>query len=108
MASAVADRRRLFHGVALVSNTATIGILITLFSTIGLRTPLWYIDGLTFCYGFFSSLQFTSMNTLVYADVGKEQTSNASSDVDELRCRRGLSGHRNFFCKIAPTSLPRK
>jgi hypothetical protein len=32
-----------------------------------------------FCYGFFSSLQYTSMNTLVYADVTEEQTSAASS-----------------------------
>ena len=29
--------------------------------------------------GFFSSLQYTSMNTLVYADVTEEETSNASS-----------------------------
>ena len=32
-----------------------------------------------FCYGVFTSLQYTSMNTLVYADVTDEQTSNASS-----------------------------
>jgi len=70
---------RFGYRAVLVSNTAIIGILIALFSTIGLRTPLGYIIGLTFCYGFFSSLQFTSMNTLVYADVGEDQTSNASS-----------------------------
>jgi hypothetical protein len=32
-----------------------------------------------FCYGMFSSLQYTSMNTLAYADVSEAQTSNASS-----------------------------
>jgi hypothetical protein len=32
-----------------------------------------------FCFGFFSSLQYTSMNTLVYADVSEEQASSASS-----------------------------
>jgi len=32
-----------------------------------------------FCFGFFSSLQYTSMNTLVYADVAEEQASKASS-----------------------------
>jgi MFS family permease len=32
-----------------------------------------------FCYGAFTSLQYTSMNTLVYADITDEQTSNASS-----------------------------
>ena len=33
----------------------------------------------TFCYGFFTSLQYTSMNTLVYADVTEEETSSAST-----------------------------
>jgi hypothetical protein len=32
-----------------------------------------------FCFGFFTSLQYTSMNTLVYADVSAGQTSNAST-----------------------------
>lgn len=32
-----------------------------------------------FCYGFFTSLQYTGMNTLAYADVTEEQTSSASS-----------------------------
>jgi hypothetical protein len=30
-------------------------------------------------FGFFSSLQYTSMNTLVYADVNEPETSSASS-----------------------------
>ncbi len=47
--------------------------------TIGVGTPVWLIVALAFCYGFFSSLQYTSMNTLVYADVAEEQTSSASS-----------------------------
>jgi MFS family permease len=34
---------------------------------------------LAFCFGFFSSLQYTSMNTLVYADVTEQQASGASS-----------------------------
>jgi glycine/D-amino acid oxidase-like deaminating enzyme len=54
-------------------------VLILLFATIGIGTPVWYIVGIAFCYGFFSSLQFTSMNTLVYADIRDEQTSSASS-----------------------------
>ena len=42
-------------------------------------TPVWLIVAQAFCFGFFSSLQYTSMNTLVYADVTAEQTSSASS-----------------------------
>ena len=42
-------------------------------------TPIWLIVAQGFCFGFFSSLQYTSMNTLVYADVTEEQASGASS-----------------------------
>ncbi len=40
---------------------------------------MWLIVTQTFCYGFFTSLQYTSMNTLVYADVAAEDTSSAST-----------------------------
>ncbi len=70
---------RLGYRWILVSNTILIGILLVLFTLIGLHTPLWLILLLAFLYGAFSSLQFTSMNTLVYADVVEEDTSAASS-----------------------------
>ena len=63
----------------LISNTVILGLLIWLFATIGVGTPVWLIVIQAFCYGFFSSLQYTSMNTLVYADVTEQQTSSASS-----------------------------
>ena len=63
----------------LISNTVILGLLILLFATIGVGTPVWLIVAQAFCFGFFSSLQYTSMNTLVYADVTEEQTSSASS-----------------------------
>jgi hypothetical protein len=40
---------------------------------------VWLIVIEVFFYGFFTSLQYTSMNTLVYADVSQEQESGASS-----------------------------
>ncbi len=67
-----------FRGV-LISNTVILGIFLMLFGTIGLSTPVWLIVLMAFCYGTFSSLQYTSMNTLTYADINEEQTSNASS-----------------------------
>jgi EmrB/QacA subfamily drug resistance transporter len=67
-----------YRGV-LISNTLILGLLIVLFATIGAGTPVWLVIAITFCYGFFSSLQYTSMNTLVYADVGEEQASSAST-----------------------------
>ena len=47
--------------------------------TIGLGTPVWLIVVQAFVFGFFTSLQYTSMNTLAYADVTEEQTSSAST-----------------------------
>jgi EmrB/QacA subfamily drug resistance transporter len=67
-----------YRGV-LISNTVIIGLLIVLFATIGVGTPVWLIVIEAFCYGFFTSLQYTSMNTLVYADVTEEETSSAST-----------------------------
>jgi len=63
----------------LISNTVILGLLIVLFATIGAGTPVWLIVIQAFCFGFFTSLQYTSMNTLVYADVTEEQTSSAST-----------------------------
>lgn len=67
-----------YRGV-LISNTLVIGVLLILFATIGLHTPIWFIVALAFLYGGFTSLQYTSMNTLVYADTTESQASAASS-----------------------------
>jgi EmrB/QacA subfamily drug resistance transporter len=70
---------RLGYRGVLISNTVILGLLILFFAAIGVGTPVWLIVLQAFCFGFFSSLQYTSMNTLVYADVTEEQTSAASS-----------------------------
>lgn len=67
-----------YRGI-LISNTVILGVLLLLFATIGLGTPVWLIVLQAFCYGAFTSLQYTSMNTLVYADLNEAQTSNGSS-----------------------------
>jgi MFS family permease len=67
-----------YRGV-LISNTLILGILLMVFATIGLRTPVWVILLQAFLYGAFTSLQYTSMNTLVYADITEDDTSGASS-----------------------------
>jgi EmrB/QacA subfamily drug resistance transporter len=67
-----------YRGV-LISNTIIVGILMMLFATIGLRTPVWLIVLLAFGYGAFSSLQYTSMNTLAFADTTEIEASSASS-----------------------------
>jgi hypothetical protein len=71
--------RRFGYRSVLISNTLIIGTMILLFSTIGVRTPVWLIIVQLFGYGFFTSLQYTSMNSLVYADVNETDSSMASS-----------------------------
>jgi EmrB/QacA subfamily drug resistance transporter len=70
---------RFGYRTVLISNTIILGALILSFAIIGIGTPIWLIVLLGFCFGFFSSLQYTSMNTLVYADIDEEQASSASS-----------------------------
>jgi EmrB/QacA subfamily drug resistance transporter len=71
--------RRLGYRRVLLSNTLAIGLLIGLFGLVGPATPVWVIVAQTFCFGFFSSFQYTSMNTLTYADVPDRDTSMAST-----------------------------
>jgi EmrB/QacA subfamily drug resistance transporter len=71
--------RRLGYRTVLISNTILIGAMILLFATIRPSTPAWLIVLQVFCYGFSTSLQYTSMNTLVYADINDDESSSASS-----------------------------
>jgi MFS family permease len=63
----------------LVGNTACFGLTLAAFSLVGPGTPLWVILPLSFVQGLFSALQFTSMNTLVYADTSDRDASMANS-----------------------------
>jgi EmrB/QacA subfamily drug resistance transporter len=76
---------RFGYRTVLLVNTIALGALITLFATVGVGTSVWVIVAQAFCFGFLSSLQFTSMNTLVYADVPPERTSMASTIASTLQ-----------------------
>ncbi|MEP6764823.1 MAG: DHA2 family efflux MFS transporter permease subunit [Gemmatimonadaceae bacterium] len=67
------------YRTVLVSNTIFLGLMILGFATISATTPVPQIVAMVFVYGFFTSLQYSSMNTLVYADVSQEETSSAST-----------------------------
>ena len=71
--------RKFGYRRVLLFNTTAIGALIALFARIGPATPVWQIVAQTFCFGFFSSFQYTSMNSLAYADVGDGDSSMAST-----------------------------
>ena len=70
---------RFGYRAVLISNTVILGLLILVFATIRPGTPILFIVLQSLCFGFFSSLQYTSMNTLVYADITDPQASAASS-----------------------------
>jgi MFS family permease len=70
---------RFGHRCILIANTALLGVAISSFTQVGRGTPIWCILLLSFGMGFISSLQFTSMNTLVYADVDDHDASQAGS-----------------------------
>ncbi len=61
-----------------------------------------------FCYGAFTSLQYTSMNTLVYADIDDEKTSGASSiasTVQQLSISFGVAAAGLITAFFIPDSL---
>jgi EmrB/QacA subfamily drug resistance transporter len=70
---------KLGYRTVLVSNTVALGLMIMLFATLDASTPLWRIVIELFAFGFFTSLQYTSMNTLAYANVTATETSSAST-----------------------------
>lgn len=63
----------------LVVNTLMIGFTISLFSQVTPTTPIVAIVLLGLTQGFFNSLQFTSMNSMAYADIGSSDSSMAST-----------------------------
>jgi EmrB/QacA subfamily drug resistance transporter len=78
----------------LIVNTLSLGAMIMLFATIELSTPVWLIVVMAFAYGFLTSLQYTSMNTLAYADVDDHEASPAStiaSTVQQLAVSFGIA-----------------
>lgn len=85
---------RFGYRTVLLSNTVMIGAAIALFGTVGPTTPIWMIVIQACVFGFFSSVQYTSMNTLVYADISDSQTSMAStiaSTVQQLSISFGVA-----------------
>jgi EmrB/QacA subfamily drug resistance transporter len=78
----------------LVVNTICIGLTIALFALVGPGTPWYAIAGIGLLQGFFNSLQFSSMNTLAYADVAQKDSSMAStiaSSFQQLSMSFGLA-----------------
>lgn len=78
----------------LTINTVCSGVTIGLFSLVDAATPLPMIVTLSLMQGFFNSMQFSSMNSLAYADVDVPDASMAStisSSFQQLSMSFGLA-----------------
>ena len=69
----------------LVVNTVMIGVTIGCFSLVRTGTPLPVIVAIGLAQGFFNSLQFSSMNSMAYADIEPRDSSMASSIASSLQ-----------------------
>jgi MFS family permease len=78
----------------LTINTLFIGATIGLYSFVGPGTPLVFIVLISAMQGFFNSMQFSSMNSLAYADIKDADASMAStmsSSFQQLSMSFGLA-----------------
>ena len=69
----------------LIVNTVLIGATISLFSLVGPGTSWSVIVLLGLSLGFFNSLQFSSMNSIAYADIDSADSSMASTIASSLQ-----------------------
>jgi len=77
--------RRFGYRKVLVVNTLLMGITITMFSGVISTTPIFLIVFLGLAQGFFNSLQFSSMNSMAYADIKTEDSSMASTIASSMQ-----------------------
>jgi EmrB/QacA subfamily drug resistance transporter len=78
----------------LTVNTVLLGLMISTYSFIGPGTPIAVIVAMGLMMGLFNSLQFSSMNSMAYADVGEQDTAMAStmaSTAQQLSMSFGLA-----------------
>ncbi|HEX7638607.1 MAG TPA: DHA2 family efflux MFS transporter permease subunit [Burkholderiaceae bacterium] len=77
--------RRFGYRRVLTVNTVLIACMIACYALVGPRTPLWAIVLVGLALGNFNSLQFSSMNTMAYADIEPADTGMASTIASTLQ-----------------------
>ncbi len=70
---------RFGYRTVLVANTVMIGVTTCLYAFVAEDTPLAAVVAIGFALGFFNSLQFTSMNSMAYADIEPSESSMAAT-----------------------------
>jgi EmrB/QacA subfamily drug resistance transporter len=69
----------------LMVNTVLMGVTISLYAGIAPGTPIIVVVALGLAQGFFNSLQFSSMNSMAYADIETSDSSMASTIASSLQ-----------------------
>lgn len=70
---------RVGYRAVLLANTVAMAVAMMAFSAVGPTTPTAVIVATSALFGFCSSLQFTSVNTLTFADIDQADSSMAST-----------------------------
>lgn len=83
--NAVRILRRFGYRQVLMVNTVLIGVTIALFSLVNTASPIALIVLLGLVQGGFNSLQFSSVNSMAYADIDGSDTSMASTIASALQ-----------------------
>lgn len=100
---------RLGYRRVLMVNTWIVAACIAAFSLVGLNTPIPVIVGLGLVMGLANSLQFTSLNTMAFADLGERDTADGStiaSTFQQLSLSFGLASGTlaaGYFLAQAPS-----
>lgn len=69
----------------LIMNTLLVGVAIASYSLVGPGTPVAVIVALSLTLGLFNSLQFSSMNSMAYADVPDREAAQAATIASTLQ-----------------------
>jgi EmrB/QacA subfamily drug resistance transporter len=86
--------RRFGYRKVLIVNTLLMGVAIGMYACVSSATPIIVIVFLGLTQGFFNSLQFSSMNSMAYADIGEADSSMAStlaSSMQQMSMSFGLA-----------------
>jgi MFS family permease len=71
--------RRFGYRHVLIVNTVLIACAIAAYALVDAGTPVAVIVGMGLTLGFLNSLQYSSMNSMAYADIGEADTAQAST-----------------------------
>lgn len=71
--------RRFGYQLFLITNTLLVALILYLFQLITQHTSVFFIAGMTFLFGVGTSMQYTALNSLAFADLHEDELSASTS-----------------------------